>query len=462
MSDWLDMLRGAYNFALRERVEAYKQVKAPLIGNYCLIENQAECCPLACSVNKSALYGYPWTKAGKRRSAYLQQDACLPQLKAERPWYKRVNADVLQMNLRRLNEAFTRFFDDQKKPESKRLGIGFPKPKRRSKFKSFSYKPGQVRIEGNRVRLPGIGWMTFFNSRPIPEGFDIRTVTVRQKSDGWYISVRLQDKSIPAPATVAIEEVQAPIGVDLGINKLASLSTGETIANPRFGQQQERRQAIRQRRASRKKKGSKNRRKAYQQLAKLGGKIEQQRNDFQWKLANQLAGQSDCIVFENLNIQGMSARCKPKTDPETGAFLPNAQAAKSGLNQAILDASWYSLKQKVKAVAAKSGTIAWEVDPRYTSQTCPVCGYVSPTNRNKEKFLCECCAHHDDADVNGAVNILNRGLKQLGISVAGVPREFTPSSELTGLSSERMSSVVVRNTEPENPLQRSLTERRGA
>lgn len=79
------------------------------------------------------------------------------------------------MNLRRLNATFTKFFD----------GVGgYPKFKNKSKFRSFSYVPGQVKINGNRVKLPGIGWMRFYLSRPLPVGFDIRIVTVRRKSDG--------------------------------------------------------------------------------------------------------------------------------------------------------------------------------------------------------------------------------------------------------------------------------------
>lgn len=176
MFEWLNMLRSQYNFCLRDRIEAYEQVKSPVLGEFCRLDNQGVCCPLTCSLNKSATIGYPWTKDGKRRSALAQQDANLPTLKAERPWYKRINADVLQMNLRRLDNAFKNFFNESK---------GYPKFKTRSKFRSFSYKPSQVKIESNWVYLPGIGKMRFYLSRRLASGFNIRTVTVRYKSDGW-------------------------------------------------------------------------------------------------------------------------------------------------------------------------------------------------------------------------------------------------------------------------------------
>lgn len=48
MNDWLDMLRAFYNFCLRDRIEAYEQVRSPILGNYSRLDNQGECCPLTC------------------------------------------------------------------------------------------------------------------------------------------------------------------------------------------------------------------------------------------------------------------------------------------------------------------------------------------------------------------------------------------------------------------------------
>jgi putative transposase len=330
MENHVEMLRLQYNFRIRERTEAYEQASRPILGDYCNIETQAECCPLACSVSKQALYGDLWTvekKTGlaKKRGALAQQDADLVNLKRERPWYAQIQHHVLQQMLRRINDGFQRFFQGK---------AGYPKQKRRGKFRSFSYPPGDVRFQGNRVRLPGIGWMCFFQSRPFPDGFTVRSVTVRRKSDGWFISVRLQDDSVPA--TITSNEVKTAIGVDLGIAKLASINTGETIPNPRFGQKSERRRKLLHRRASRKQKGSRKRCKAYQSLARLETRVANQRADYQWKQAKHLCDMSDLIIFEDLNIKGMCARCKPKKDELTGRYIENGQAAKSGLNKAIL------------------------------------------------------------------------------------------------------------------------------
>ena len=442
MERHIEMLRLQYNFRVRERTAAYEQVTRPICGNYCDLSTKAELSPLTCSVSKNALYGDPWTLSGKKRNALTQQDANLPNLKKERPWYKQIQHHVLQQMLRRVDDAFKRFFKGE---------AGYPKPKRRSKYRSFSYPPGDVRFECNRVRLPGIGWMKFFQSRLFPEGFAIKTVTVRSKADGWYISVRLQDGSVPN--IQGNHAIKTCIGVDVGIAKLASVNTGEIIPNPRFSLNVSRHRQLLHRRASRKKKGSINRRKAYQKLALFEQKVERQRTDYQWKVAHKLTRNTDCIIFEDLNIKGMMARCKPKLDqacfpgealspgnvaPETGRYLHNGQAAKRGLNRVIADAAWGELKQKVIAVAAKSGALVYSVNPKHTSQECSQCGYKSPTNRDKEKFLCESCGHLADADIDAAVVIRQRGLKELGISLPllGVPQKVTPKEISMGLPVE--------------------------
>jgi len=129
---------------------------------------------------------------------------------------------------------------------------------------------------------------------------------------------------------------------------------------------------------------------------------------------------ADVISFENLNIQGMKKRCKPKKCPETNKYLRNNQTRSSQLNKAISDASWYSLRQKTKHQAAKLGNWVVEVDPRGSSQQCHQCGHISPKNRDKEKFICEVCAHHEDADIQAAKVLAARGKSKLGIDTLRV------------------------------------------
>lgn len=437
------LLRLQYNWRLRERIEAYEQVSAPKLGSFCCLDSKSEAWPLTCSVSKSALYGDPWKFAkdgvGKKRSAFEMQCADLPNLKAERPWYASLPSQPLQQMLKQLDDAFQRFF--------KGLG-GYPNPKRRGKLRSFTYPAGACKFQGSRVKLPGFGWMRFYQSRPFPSGFETRKVTVRRKAYGWYICVALQDETVPA--TLRPNEVKTAVGVDVGINKLASLSNGETIANPRFYASFERKRNRLNRAATRKQKGSKKRPKAYQRLARLDQKIVNKRSDYQWKIAHQLVSHFNLIVFENLNIKNMMKRCKPKQD-EQGKYVENGQSRKAGLNKAIQDASWYSLKEKVKVLAARLGILVHEINPRHTSQQCSQCDYISPTNRNGEKFICENCNHHADADIDAAVVILRRGLDDLGIKLDAVPGVIREQGKSTPTEPAQKQGKSVQRAEPGNP-----------
>ena len=96
----------------------------------------------------------------------------------------------------------------------------------------------------------------------------------------------------------------------------------------------------------------------------------------------------------------------------------------------------------------------YEVEPQFSSQECSQCGYISPTNREGEKFICEECGHYDDADIDAAKVILKRGLNQLGISlnaVSGVPRKQDKITPKEPVARQGKSSALA--DEPGNPLQ---------
>jgi putative transposase len=403
LSQWLDMLRATYNWCLKDRIEGWHQQF--LMGEYCDLKTQAVATPLTCSVVKGTQLANPWkvNNSGEKdkspkRTPSLMQDANLQELKGARPWYQIIDIGVLQLIPARVNESFNKFFK----------GAGFPKFKRRHDFKSFSYKPGRVKFKGNKIYLPKIGWMRFYNSRPIPVGFNIKTVTIRQKADGWYVSVRLEDKSIPDFPIRADSEVKTIIGCDMGLGKLVYLSDGSVIENPRFATNKKTRRLmkIRQTRVNRKSKGSKNRQKAQQRVNKLHNKIAQKRESYQWDAANRIVSKADGIAVEDLNISGMMKRCKP-VKSETRRFLSNGQSAKRGLNRSIADASWYSLIQKL------------DTDLRGFHGLHRLNNPWNPWNPSNlcSKFICTSCGHIDDANFQAARNVKQKAISQNGLNI---------------------------------------------
>ena len=476
LEDWQHKVGYIQNRSLGDRIATYSNTFVQ--GNYCDLYTKREICAeylycdletqsltnsLHCSISKSASLGYLWKtdnpklrrakpdKNGKvkpfqpRRSAFEMHSNWLTQFKQQNPEYLVVNADVLQQSLRHVDSAFNKFFTS---------GAGFPNFKQHKNV-GFEFKPGTVKIDGQCITMPGLGSMRFFRSRSIPDSWEIRTVTIRRDIDAWYVSILLRDETVPDLVAKTLDQCKTIQGADVGIKKLVALSDGTMIENPRFQHQKQRRLTIRQRRVSRKQKGSNNRKKAAKRLARIHQKIRHQREDHQWKTAKKVAGNADITVFEDLNIRGMMSRCKPNISPETGKYIKNGQAAKSALNKAISDASWYSLRQKTLHQAAKLGNLIIEVDPKYTSQECPECHHISSGNRDKEKFVCEECGHSDDADTNGAINQAYRGQKKLGTDSL---RVVSPKVTLKEAAATPQASSVSRE-EPKNPAKSSTQYR---
>lgn len=170
----------------------------------------------------------------------------------------------------------------------------------------------EVKIQGSKIYLPKLGWMRFYNSRPIPDGFTIKACAVRKRQNGWYVSVRIEDKSVPDYLAKSLKDVVKVIGFDMEITKLVHLSDGFPIENPKFSttKKAKRTLKIRHRRVSRKAKGSKSRKKAAKRVGLFHHKISDKRQVYHGKVANKIVSRKiDGIALENLNISGMMRRC---------------------------------------------------------------------------------------------------------------------------------------------------------
>jgi putative transposase len=423
MSEWLVTLRKHRNYCLAERQCGFEtnnqKSDDPVMYQYGAFSDlgtrieYGSYCPLTCPVVKHGVMSAELTKNSKKHgltwgSAADIQSKRTTELRSESEWYSRVNSDVLQGNLAKLDTAYNGFFQHKR---------GFPVFRKASNFKSFQFKPGQVKLTINRTSnkkrcyshayFPGLGNMRYLDSRTISVDADIRTVTVIKEAEGWYMSVLL-NLAESLPEVPGIETVSSAVGIDLGINKLISLTDGSFIENPKFATNKKTRRQlrIRQGRVSRKVKGSNNRKKAGIVVAKLHKKIADKRNDHQWKAANKVVGTAAAIVQEDLNVKAMKSRCKPKR--QRGRFMANGQSAKRGLNRSISDASWGELFSKIAWLALKSGKPVKAINPKFTSQECSNCHHVSKDNRDGEKFICENCGHIDHADTQASRTILRR------------------------------------------------------
>ena len=77
--------------------------------------------------------------------------------------------------------------------------------------------------------------------------------------------------------------------------------------------------------------------------------------------------------------------------------------------------SYYDLEQKLIYKAKQNQSTVIKVDPRYTSQCCPVCGHIEKANRDKKLhlFTCKNCGYKSNDDRIGAMNLYRMGINYL-------------------------------------------------
>ena len=118
------------------------------------------------------------------------------------------------------------------------------------------------------------------------------------------------------------------------------------------------------------------------------------------------------IVMENLNLKETKSEAKNKD-----GINYNRLASLLHLND---------IKHVIKRLANKRDIAVSWVNPKYTSQQCPICGHINKNNRIiQEIFCCEKCFHNNNADINAAVNIKNRVfIKEYRKSLMKFDKEF--------------------------------------
>ena len=80
----------------------------------------------------------------------------------------------------------------------------------------------------------------------------------------------------------------------------------------------------------------------------------------------------------------------------------------SELRHRIYQAAFKGMVKTIKEVGEKHGVPVEEVDPKYTSQTCPLCGFHPMTCSAGRVLSCPRCGFSHDRDVVACMNLLKR------------------------------------------------------
>ncbi len=259
-----------------------------------------------------------------------------------------------------------------------------------------------------------------------------KSIHVSVEAGYWFISFcnePLIEQFQPTQAEIQAELAQwtekdlseATLGIDRGIAIPIAVSNGQTFdflpqQKARVAKQEQYRKRW-QRKLARRVKGSKNYHKAQKRIAQSYQYAKQVRLNFNHQVSHQLVSQPKVrlIVFEDLNVKGMTKAPLPKPDPaREGVYLPNGSRAKAGLNKSILSIGWSQLLAFTQYKAVKHNQLCVTVPPHFTSQECSECGHIHFDNRlTQSRFVCQACAFTLNADHNAGRVIAKKGIHQV-------------------------------------------------
>jgi len=344
-------------------------------------------------------FGWNWAlaewnrqyEAGEKPSALKLKKQFLEIRREHFPWTWEVTKNASDQPFLDLAKAFTAFFE----------GLGNGKKTGRPKFKSkkkskasFYLANDQLELGDHRIWIPKLGWVNMAENLRFKG--KVTGARITKTADWWFasITVELEDPPPPPPTPA--------VGIDVGLNRLATLSTGEGFENQRFLKTAQARLRQANKRLHRRKKGSANREKARRQVARLHYQITCLRDDVLHKLTTQLANGYGMVGMEDLNLKGL---------------LKNRSLAHS-----FSDAALGKLLTLLTSKVEQRGGQVIKVGRFFpSSKSCHYCGWKWEDMELSDRvFLCQnpICASDQfpqDRDHNAALNILYEALRLIGL-----------------------------------------------
>src|SRR6266699_6309655 len=302
------------------------------------------------------------------------------------PWTWEVTKNASDQPFLDLGKAFTAFFEGKH---------GRPKFKSKKRSKaSFYLANDQFELGDHRIWIPKLGWVNLAENLRLKG--KVTGARVTKTADWWFVSIQVEmPDEQPDPHRCAV-------GMDVGLNRLATLSTSEGFENQAFLKTTLKKLRQANKRLHRRVKGSKNREQARRQVARLHYRISCMRDDVLQKLTTRLAACYGIVGIEDLNLKGL---------------LKNRKLARS-----FSDAALGKLLNLLTSKMEQRGGQIIKVGRFFpSSKTCHCCGWKWEEMQLSDRiFLCQNphCAYYQfaqDRDYNAALNILQEALRLIGL-----------------------------------------------
>ena len=314
----------------------------------------------------------------------------------EMNWIKEVSSKATKQAIMNGDKAFKDFFKKAK---------GFPRFKKKKNQDVKAYFPKNNKtdwtIERHRVKIPTLGWVRLKEFGYIPINSIVKSGTVSQKADRYYVSILVEEDYKEVS-----KSINEGVGIDLGIKDFAICSDGNKFKNINKTynvKKLEKKLKRDQRRLSRKyeslkirnkniKEGRPTRQNIQKQVVKvqkLHKRLTNIRTDYINKTVAKIVEQKPSYVtIEDLNVKGM---------------MKNKH-----LSKAVAQQKFFEFKTKL-TVKCKEKNIELRIVDRFypSSKTCSQCGKVKKDLKLSDRiYKCD-CGFTIDRDLNASINLKN-------------------------------------------------------
>ena len=294
------------------------------------------------------------------------------------PWCDAMSQNASKNAIHHFNDAVKRWRSGQNR---------FPVPKKRSGKQSYQADNGtdSVQVHKKRVNLPKIGWVRM--REELRWTGEIGRVVVSRKDDKWFVSILVRTDEENTMVQMSLIDDRPAVGVDVGINTLATCSDGTRYENPRPLKRYLKKLRRAGRGLSRKVYLSSNWHKARKRLAHVHYRISCIREDSHHKVSTAIVRKASAMGIETLNVSGL---------------LKNRKLAK-----ALSDSALSKFLTMLRYKAERRGIPIQHADRFFaSSKTCSSCGHKkAELNLSERTYNCTECGFECDRDINAAVNL---------------------------------------------------------
>ena len=314
----------------------------------------------------------------------------------EMNWIKEVSSKATKQAIMNGDKAFKDFFKKAK---------GFPRFKKKKNQDVKAYFPKNNKtdwtIERHRVKIPTLGWVRLKEFGYIPINSIVKSGTVSQKADRYYVSILVEEDYKEVS-----KSINEGVGIDLGIKDFAICSDGNKFKNINKTynvKKLEKKLKREQRRLSRKYESLKIRNKNIKEGRATRQNIQKQVVKVQ-KLHQRLRN----IRTDYINKTVFSIiKQKPSYITIEDLAVSNLMKNKH-LSKAIASQKFFELKTKLMSKCKQNNIELRIVDRFYSSsKTCSQCGKVKKDLKLSNRiYKCD-CGLSVDRDLNASINLKN-------------------------------------------------------